>query len=303
VLLIIVTLLFLGVACDKLFDNYSDEEFDMEKTDKQAVTLHTDSSYISVKAAKFDMLTHTHIHFDTVTLLLEYYDVRFDTSQQISGEDTSEVIDTLYQFSFDTTISVYDLIKIQLTHGDSIILNYDTSYVYIANVEGTNETYMLSKVFTLSKTFTLSDYYIITTSEIDTLPVTAYTDILDSLTATTVLIDQDTSCVFSVNITKTPIENYLCFEVPVCDEVTFFTTDYVYIKIFDEEMQEIPYISNAMPLGTFSLYSYYDESKKKVFPHFKERFSYKLDDSRYFLRIDATEQTSKTQFELAIIFD
>jgi hypothetical protein len=236
------------------------------------------------------------VHKDTLASLLTDPEMKFDT--------TDGVIDTIYQFTFDTTVTVDDDIHFELSHGEEINLIYDTTYSFTEEVEGPNTTYNYLKIVTLSKTYVLSDYYIITTpSEIDTLPVNAYTDILDSLTVDSVLINQDTSAVYSVKITKIPIDNYICLEIPPCDEIVFFYTDYVNMALHDEMMQEVPYISNSMPMETYSFYSKYESKEGKVIPYFKERFSYELTGTRYFLRIDATEQTSKTLFELAVVYD
>ncbi len=298
-----IMLLFFGPRCDNFPSDFQDEDYDMNQPDEKAATLHAANNIFEVTTADFKTLVHDHVHYDTLaSVLTDYTGMRFDTSQVISGGDTVDVIDTLYQFTIDTMITVHDVIELNLSHGETINLTYDTSYVFTAKVEGSDVTYDFSKINTLTKTYTLSDYYVITTSEIDTLPKIAYTDILDSLTVDSVLIQEDTSAVYSITITKTPIDNYICLEIPVCEEVIFFYTDYVSMALLDETMQEVQYTSNNMPMETYSLYSYFDTKKNKVIPYFKERFSYELAGARYFLRIDATEQTDKTSFELAIIY-
>ena len=300
---LLLTLLFFGLSCDDFLSDFQDEDYKMNPTDEQAATLHTANNFFEISAADFETWIYNHIHYDTLaSVLTDYTGMRFDTSQVVSGTDTVDVIDTLYQFTFDTTITVHDVIEFDLSHGEMVTMTYDTSYVFTANVEGSDVTYDFLKINTLTKTYTLSDYYIITTSEIDTLPKIAYTDILDSLSIDSVFIHEDTSAVYGITITKTPVDNYICLEIPVSEEVVFLYTEYVDMALLDETMQEVPCASNNMPLETYSLYSYFDTKEQKVLPYFKERFSYKLTGTRYFLRIDATEYTAKTSFELAIIY-
>lgn len=294
--LLLLSLLFFGSNCGDFLSDFQDEEYEVGEVDEQAARLHASGEYINVSTVDFKPWIYKHVHKDTLASLLTDPEMKFDT--------TDGVIDTIYQFTFDTTVTVDDDIHFELSHGEEINLIYDTTYSFTEEVEGPNTTYNYLKIVTLSKTYVLSDYYIITTpSEIDTLPVNAYTDILDSLTVDSVLINQDTSAVYSVKITKIPIDNYICLEIPPCDEIVFFYTDYVNMALHDEMMQEVPYISNSMPMETYSFYSKYESKEGKVIPYFKERFSYELTGTRYFLRIDATEQTSKTLFELAVVYD
>lgn len=301
--LVFLILLVCCLSCDNFLSNYQEEDYQINPTDQQAATLHASGNFFEVTAADFGTWVYNHVHNDTInSFLSDYTSMIFDTSQAVSGSDTIDVIDTLYQFTFDTTINVHDEISFELSHGETVSLTYDTSYVFSAEVKGSDVTYDFSQINTLTKRYELTDYYIITTSEIDTLPKTAYTDILDSLSAEAVLIQQDTSAVYSIKITTSPVDNYICLVIPVCEEAIFFYTDYVYMTLLDETMQEVTYTSNALPLETFSFYSYYDEGEKKVKPYFKERYSYELTGTRYFLRIDATEQTAKNTFKLAIVY-
>ena len=108
---LLLTLLFFGSSCDNFLNDYQDEDYKMNQMDEQAATLHGANNFFEVTAADFETWVHNHTHYDTLaSVLTDYTDMRFDTSQVVSGTDTVDVIDTLYQFTFDTTITVHDTI-------------------------------------------------------------------------------------------------------------------------------------------------------------------------------------------------